>query len=57
MNRQDDEWSIPHIAERREGTERQQITQTSPLVAPLPTEERVFTDWSSEGSPQGRTTQ
>ena len=35
MNRQDDEWSIPLTAVRREGTERQQITQASPLAAPL----------------------
>ena len=57
MHRQDDEWSIPCVTERREDMERQQISQTSPLVTPPPTEERLFTDWSSEGSPQGRTTQ
>ena len=48
---------MPLTAERRESTERQQITQASPSVAPPPTEERLFTDWSSEGSPQGRATQ
>ena len=56
-NRQDDEWSMPVTAERREGIERQQTTQASPSVAPPPTEERLLTDWSSEGSPQGRATQ
>ena len=34
-NRQDDEWSMPLTAERREGTGRQQITQASSSVAPL----------------------
>ena len=34
-NRQDDEWSMPLTTERREGAERQHITQTSPLTAPL----------------------
>ena len=57
MNRQDDEWSMPLTTERREGTGRQQVTRASPLDAPLPTEERLFTDWSSEGSPQERATQ
>ena len=56
-NRQDDDWSMPLTAERREGTGRQQITQASPSVAPHPTEERLFTNWSSEGSPQERATQ
>ena len=50
-NRQDDEWSVPPIPERREFPGRQQITQASPPVAPPPTEERLFTDWSSEDSP------
>ena len=29
----------------------------SPPAAPPPTEERLFTDWSSEGSPRERTSQ
>ena len=33
-SRQDDEWSMPPTTERREGIERQQITQASLLVAP-----------------------
>ena len=57
MDRQDDEWSAPPIAERREVTERQQITQASPPAAPPPTEERLFTDWSSEDSPRERANQ
>ena len=56
-SRQGDEWSMLPTTERREGIERQQITQTSLLVAPPPTEERLFTNWSSEGSPPERTTQ
>ena len=35
MSRQDDEWSIPPTAERREGIERQQITQASLPAKPL----------------------
>ena len=56
-NRQDDEWLMSLTTERREGTGRQQVTQASPSVAPPPTEERLFTNWSSEGSPQERATQ
>ena len=54
--RQEDEWSLPPNIERRDDTERQ-TTQTSPPAAPPPTEERLFTDWSSEGSPRERDNQ
>ena len=57
MSQQDDEWSMPPTTERREDIERQQITQASLPVAPPPTEERLFTNWSSEGSPPERITQ
>ena len=55
--RQEDEWSIPPNTERRDDAERCQIAQTSPSATPPPTEERLFTDWSSEGSPRERTSQ
>ena len=55
--RQEDEWSIPLNVERRDDAERCQTAQTSPLAAPPPTEERLFTDWSSEGSPRERINQ
>ena len=55
--RQEDEWSLPPTVERGDDTERQQTTQTSPPAAPPPTEERLFTDWSSEGSPRERVNQ
>ena len=55
--RQEDEWSLPANVERRDDTERQQTTQTSPPAVPPPTEERLFTDWSSEGSPRERVNQ
>ena len=48
--RQEDEWSLPTTTERRKNVERQQTTHTSPLDVPPPSEERLFTDWSSEGS-------
>ena len=57
MNRQDDEWLVPLTTERREDTKRQQMQLASSSAAPPPTEERLFTDWSSEGPPQGRATQ
>ena len=54
-NRQDDEWSSPSPTDvRRDDTERHQLVSTSSPVAPPPTEERLFTDWSSEGSPRER---
>ena len=52
--RQEDKWSIPPTVERRDDAERCQIASTSFLAAPPPTEERLFTDWSSEGSPRDR---
>ena len=55
--RQENEWSLPPNIERRDDTERQQTTQTSPPAALPPTEERLFTDWSSEGSPRERVNQ
>ena len=55
--RQEDEWSIPPIFERGDDAERHQIASTCFLAAPPPTEERLFTDWSSEGSPQDRNNQ
>ena len=57
MDRQDNEWSAPPIIQRRGVTERQQIIQTSPPAAPPPTEERLFTDWSSEDSLRERVNQ
>ena len=55
--RQEDEWSIPPTVERRDDAERCQIASTSFPAASPPTEERLFTDWSSEGSPRDRNNQ
>ena len=55
--RQEDEWSLPPTVERRDDAEIQQTAQTSSPAAPPPTEERLFTDWSSEGSPKERSNQ
>ena len=55
--RQEDEWSSPTNVERRDNTERCQTTQASPPAAPPPTEERLFTDWSSEDSPREKLNQ
>ena len=52
--RQEDEWSLPPTVERRHDAERQQMTQMSPPAVPPPTEERLFTNWNSEGSPRER---
>ena len=43
--------------ERREDTERHQTSQVPPCEVPPPTEERLFTDWSSENSPRERVDQ
>ena len=56
--RQDDEWSVPPTAnERNNAAERPQVTQISPPATSPPTEERLFTDWSSEDSPRERVNQ
>ena len=55
--RQEDEWSLPPTVERRDDAERWQTTQSSSPAAPPPTEERLFTNWSSEGSPRERVNQ
>ena len=55
--RQDDHWSSPTNVERREDTERHQMSQVPPSEVPPPTEERLFTDWSSENSPRERVAQ
>ena len=55
--RQEDEWSLPPTIERRDDPERQQTTQMSPPAVPPPAEERLFTNWSSKGSPRERATQ
>ena len=55
--RQEDEWSSPTNVERRDNTERHQTTQaSSPAVLP-PTDERLFTNWSSEDFPRERVNQ
>ena len=57
-DRQEEDWSIPTNVERRENdTERHETSQAPPPNAPPPTEDRLFTDWSSIDSPRERTTQ
>ena len=55
--RQEDEWSSPTNVERMEDTERCQTSQVPPPDVPPPTEERLFTDWSSVDSPRERVNQ
>ena len=55
QDRQEEEWSIPTNIERRENdTERHELPRAPPPPAPLPTEDRLFTDWSSIDSPRER---
>ena len=51
-DRQEEDWSSPTNIERREDTERCQTSQAPPPDVPPPTEERLFTDWSSVDSPR-----
>ena len=56
-DRQEEDWSIPANVERREETERHETLQASPPDVPPPTDERLFTNWSSIDSPRERVTQ
>ena len=47
---QEEDWSSLTNIERREDKERHQTSQAPPPNVPLPTEERLFTDWSSVDS-------
>ena len=55
--RQEDDWSSPTNIERREDTERHQTSQMPPPDVPPPTEERLFTNWSSVDSSRERVNQ
>ena len=56
-DRQEEDWSIPTNVERRENdAERHETPRDPPPPAP-PTEDRLFTDWSSIDSPRERTFQ
>ena len=55
--RQEDNWSSSPNVESRDNTERHQTSQAPPPAAPPSTEERLFTNWSSEDSPRERVNQ
>ena len=52
QDRWEEEWSIPVSIERREDV---LIRQESHRTPPTPSEDRLFTNWSSLDSPQART--
>ena len=55
---QEEEWSMPTNVERRENDKgRHESPRAPPLPAPPPTEDRLFTDWSSIDSPRERASQ
>ena len=56
-DRQEEDWSSPTNVERKEDTERHQTSQVPPPNVPPPTEERLFTNWSSVDSLQERVNQ
>ena len=57
-DRQGEDWSMPTNKERRENEiERHETSQVHPPNVPPPTEDRLFTDWSSIDSPRERETQ
>ena len=51
---QEDEWSIPSNVGRRENDRERCESPRAPLTPP-PSDDRLFTDWSSINSPRGRT--
>ena len=54
MDRQEEEWSILASVERRDDSlVRQETLQRTPPT-PVPSEDRLFTDWSSLDSPHVR---
>ena len=57
QDRQEEEWSIPTNVERRENDTERHESSRAPPPAPPPTEDRLFTDWSSIDSPRERTSQ
>ena len=57
QDRQEEEWSIPTNIERRENDTERCESSRAPPPAPPPTEDRLFTDWSSIDSPRERTSQ
>ena len=54
QDRQEEEWSVPTSIERREDDTVRQESHRAPPTPP-PSEDRLFTDWSSLDSPQART--
>ena len=55
QDRQEEEWSIPTNVGRRENdTERHGLPRAPPPPPAPPTEDRLFTDWSSIDSPRER---
>ena len=58
QDRQEEDWSIPTNVERRENdTERHELPRAPSPPAPPPTEDRLFTDWSSIDSHRERTSE
>ena len=54
QDRQEEEWSVPTNIERREDdVERCELSRAPPT--PPPSEDRLFSDWSSQDSPRVRT--
>ena len=57
LDQQEEGWSTPVNVERREDMERHETSQAPPPNVPPPTEERLFTNWSSIDSPRERVNQ
>ena len=54
QDRHEEEWSVPTSIERREDDTVRQESHRAPPTPP-PSEDRLFTNWSSLDSPQART--
>ena len=54
QDRQEEDWSVPTSIERREDVTVRQESHRAPPTPP-PSEDQLFTDWSSLDSPRART--
>ena len=57
QDRREEDWPLPANVERRENDTERYVSPRAPPPAPSPTDNRLFTDWSSIDSPRERMSQ